>query len=161
ARVLVTAGSADKLTACRELGAEVAINYREDDFVEAVAQATDGRGADVILDVVGAKYLDRNIQSLATGGRLAIIGMLGGAKGELNIARLLAKRGRVMATGLRSRPLEEKAAIVASVRERVWPWIESGTVRPLVHATYPLEEAADAHRAMEKSNHIGKILLTL
>ncbi|CAN5383644.1 NAD(P)H-quinone oxidoreductase [soil metagenome] len=160
-RVIVTAGSAEKLAACRELGADVAINYREDDFVAEVAEATDGAGADVILDMVGAKYLDRNIQALATGGRLAIIGMLGGAKGELNIGALLGKRGRVMATGLRSRPVEDKAAIVASVRERVWPWIEAGTVRPLVHATYPLDQAAEAHRAMEEGQHIGKILLTI
>ncbi|MGB5935116.1 MAG: NAD(P)H-quinone oxidoreductase [Ornithinimicrobium sp.] len=160
-RVIVTAGSTEKLEACRELGAEVGINYREEDFVAEVARATDGHGADVILDMIGAKYLDRNIQALATGGRLAIIGMQGGAKGELNIGRLLAKRGHIMATGLRSRPVEEKAAIVASVRERIWPWIEAGTVRPLVHATYPLDQVADAHRAMEESQHIGKILLLL
>ncbi len=159
-RVIVTAGSEEKLDACRSLGADVGINYREQDFVEETMSATDGAGVDVILDVVGAKYLDRNLQALATGGRLVIIGMQGGAKGELDIARLLGKRGRIIATGLRSRPLDGKAEIVASVRERVWPLIEAGTIRPLVHATYPLDQAAEAHRAMEGSQHIGKILLT-
>ncbi|MGB3827892.1 MAG: NAD(P)H-quinone oxidoreductase [Ornithinimicrobium sp.] len=159
-RVIVTAGSADKLEACRTLGAEVGINYREQDFVAETMAVTDGAGANVILDVVGGAYLDRNVQTLATGGRLVIIGMQGGAKGELNIARLLGKRGRVIATGLRSRPVDDKASIVAAVRERVWPLIESGAIRPLVHATYPMDDAADAHRAMEGSQHIGKILLT-
>ncbi|MGB6022035.1 MAG: NAD(P)H-quinone oxidoreductase [Ornithinimicrobium sp.] len=159
-RVIVTAGSQEKLDACRDLGADVGINYREQDFVEETLSATDGAGADVILDVVGAAYLDRNLQALATGGRLVIIGMQGGAKGELNIARLLGKRGRIIATGLRSRGVEDKAGIVASVRERVWPLIEAGTIRPLVHETYPMDDAASAHRAMEGSQHIGKILLT-
>ena len=161
ARVLVTAGSAEKIEACRSLGADAGVNYRDEDFVDRVHQLTDGSGADVILDVVGAAYLDRNLQALATGGRLVIIGMQGGVKGELNIARLLGKRGRIIATGLRSRPVEDKASIVSAARERVWPLIEDGTVRPLVHATYPLEQVADAHRAMEESQHIGKILLTL
>lgn len=161
ARVIVTAGSAAKLRACADLGAEVGINYRDEDFVQRIEEVTDGSGADIILDMVGAKYLDRNIQSLAAGGRLVIIGMQGGAKGELNIGRLLGKRGRIIATGLRSRPQEQKAEIVAQVRERIWPWIERGTIRPLVHATYPLQSAADAHRAMEESQHIGKILLTV
>lgn len=160
-RVIVTAGSQAKLDACASLGADVGINYREDDFVEQTLTATGGHGADVILDVVGARYLDRNIQALATGGRLVIIGMQGGAKGELNIARLLSKRGRVIASGLRARPIEEKAEIVAAVRERVWPWIEGGTISPLVHATYPLAQAGEAHQAMEESLHIGKILLVL
>lgn len=160
-RVLVTAGSEEKLEACRALGADVGINYREQDFVEETMAATDGEGVDVILDVVGAAYLDRNLQALAFGGRLVIIGMQGGAKGELNIARLLAKRGRIIATGLRSRPLDDKARIVAAVRERIWPLIKAGKIRPLVHITYPLEKAGDAHRAMEESQHIGKILLTV
>ncbi|MGB3764298.1 MAG: zinc-binding dehydrogenase, partial [Ornithinimicrobium sp.] len=159
-RVIVTAGSEEKLDACRDLGADVGINYREQDFVEETLSATDGAGVDVILDVVGAAYLDRNLQALATGGRLVIIGMQGGAKGELNIARLLGKRGRIIATGLRSRGVEDKAGIVAAVRERVWPLIEAGTIRPLVHETYPMDDAASAHRAMEGSQHIGKILLT-
>ena len=157
-RVAVTAGSAEKLAACRDLGAEILINYRDEDFVERMTQAG---GADVILDVIGAKYLQRNVAALATGGRLVIIGMQGGTKGELDIAALLAKRGAVHATGLRARPLAEKAAIVAQVREHVWPLIEAGAVRPIVDHTRPLEQAADAHRDLQASGHIGKVLLTL
>lgn len=160
-RVIVTAGSQAKLDACTSLGADVGINYHEQDFVAEALATTDGTGVDVILDVVGAKYLDRNIQTLALEGRLVIIGMQGGAKGELNIARLLSKRGRIMTSGLRSRSIDEKAQIVAAVRERIWPWVAGGTILPLVHATYPLDQAAAAHRAMEDSQHIGKILLTL
>ncbi|WP_037601398.1 NAD(P)H-quinone oxidoreductase [Streptacidiphilus rugosus] len=158
ARVAVTAGSAEKLAACAELGADVLINYREQDFVEELAKLG---GADVILDVMGAKYLDRNIDALAFNGRLVIIGMQGGVTADLNIAKLMAKRGAVASTSLRARPLEEKAAIVASVREHVWPLIESGVVRPVVDRTFPLAEAADAHRLMESSTHIGKILLVV
>ncbi|HKJ11574.1 MAG TPA: NAD(P)H-quinone oxidoreductase [Ornithinimicrobium sp.] len=161
ATVVVTAGSTEKLRACRALGADAGINYRDEDFVERVQEITEGAGADVILDVVGAKYLDGNVRALAPGGRLVVIGLLGGVKGELNLARLLGKRGRISATSLRARSTPEKAAIVGAVRERVWPLIEAGTVRPLVHATYPLEQVAQAHRAMEDSQHIGKILLTL
>ncbi|MEV8600544.1 NAD(P)H-quinone oxidoreductase [Streptomyces griseoviridis] len=156
ARVVVTAGSAEKLAACRELGADVLVNYREQDFVEAVREFG---GADVILDVIGAKYLDRNVDALAVNGRLVIIGMQGGVKGELNIAKLMAKRAAVASTSLRARPLEEKAAVVASVREHVWPLIESGTVKPIVDRVLTLPEAAEAHRLMESSTHIGKILL--
>ena len=161
ARVAVTAGSAEKLEFCRSLGAEVLINYREEDFVDAVKAGTDGRGAGVILDNMGAKYLMRNVDTLADGGRLVIIGMQGGVKAELNIAALLRKRGAVIATALRSRSLAEKATIVAAVREHVWPLIEAGRVRPIVHATYPLDEVAAAHTELESSRHIGKILLTL
>ena len=157
-RVAVTAGSSEKLAACEALGAEVLINYREDDFVEAMKARG---GADVILDLVGAKYLARNIEALAPGGRLVIIGMQGGTKAELDIAALLAKRARVSATSLRTRPRAEKAAIVAGVRERVWPLVESGAVRPVIHATYPLVEAAEAHRELAASQHVGKVLLTL
>lgn len=158
ARVAVTAGSAEKLAACKALGAQTLINYREEDFVDAVA--AEG-GANVILDVVGAKYLSRNIDALAPNGRLVIIGMQGGTKAELDLAKLLAKRGQVTATSLRSRPLAEKAAIVREVRDTVWPLVESGAVRPIVHATYPLAQAADAHRELAASGHIGKVLLTL
>ncbi|MCA1781746.1 MAG: NAD(P)H-quinone oxidoreductase [Intrasporangiaceae bacterium] len=161
ARVAVTAGSADKLEACRSLGAEILVNYREQDFVEVVRTATDGAGAGVILDNMGAKYLMRNVETLADGGRLVIIGMQGGIKAELDIATLLRKRGAVIATALRSRSLAEKATIVAAVREHVWPLVESGRVRPIVHATYPIEEVSAAHEEMESSRHIGKILLTL
>jgi putative PIG3 family NAD(P)H quinone oxidoreductase len=157
ARVAATAGSARKLDACRELGADTLVNYREQDFV---AELGDG-GADVILDVVGAKYLARNVEALALNGRLVVIGLQGGAKAELNLGALLAKRAAVIATSLRARPQAEKAAIVAAVREHVWPLIEAGTVRPVVDRTFPLASAPEAHRVMERSEHIGKILLTL
>ncbi|MFE6777732.1 NAD(P)H-quinone oxidoreductase [Streptomyces sp. NPDC057702] len=160
ARVAVTAGSAEKLAACAELGADVLINYREQDFVTEVRAATGGAGADVILDIVGAKYLDANVRALAVNGRLAIIGLQGGAKGELNLGALLGKRGAVTATSLRGRPLAEKAAIVAAVREHVWPLIESGRVRAVVDRTLPMHQAPEAHRVVEGSTHVGKILLT-
>ncbi|KRV47393.1 NADPH:quinone oxidoreductase [Wenjunlia vitaminophila] len=155
ARVVATAGSPRKLSACRDLGADAVVNYREQDFVEELGR----QGADVILDVVGAKYLARNVDALAVNGRLVVIGLQGGAKGELNLGKLLAKRGAVIATSLRSRPLVEKAAIVAAVREHVWPLLEAGTVRPVVDRVYPMAEATDAHRLMESSEHIGKIVL--
>lgn len=161
ARVAVTAGSAEKLEFCKELGADILINYRDDDFVEKLKKATDGHGADVILDVIGAKYLDRNLSAMATNGRLVIIGMQGGVKGELNIGKLLAKRGAVIATSLRARPLEEKATIVASVREHIWPLVESGDVRPIVHTTLPLDEVKQAHQILQDSSHTGKVLLTV
>jgi putative PIG3 family NAD(P)H quinone oxidoreductase len=159
-RVITTAGSAEKLAVCESLGADVTINYRDQDFVEVVKEVSDGKGADVILDNMGASYLGRNIDALATEGRLVIIGMQGGVKGELNIGKLLAKRGAVIATSLRARPVEEKAAICASVVEHVWPLIADGSVRPVVHTRLPLEKAAEAHRMMESGDHIGKIMLT-
>lgn len=159
ARVLCTVGSAEKATAAACLGAERAIRYRDEDFVEVVRELTGGRGADVVLDNMGGSYLPRNVQVLATGGRLAIIGLQGGTKGELDIAALLTKRAAVHATSLRARPAAEKAAIVAGVREQVWPLVESGAVRPVVHAVLPLADVADAHRLMESSAHIGKIVL--
>ena len=160
AHVAVTAGSRAKLDFCRELGAEILVNYREDDFVEQVRAQSGGHGADVILDNMGAKYLARNVEVLATNGRLVTIGLMGGRKGELDLGTLLAKRGAVIATSLRARPASEKATIVAAVREHVWPLIESGDVRPVIHSLYPLAQAASAHREMEASTHIGKILLT-
>jgi len=159
-RVITTAGSQEKLDACRELGADVTIDYKEQDFVEEVAKATDGAGVDVILDNMGAKYLPRNVEALATEGRLVVIGLMGGAKGELDLGLLLRKRGAVIATSLRARPVEEKAAICASVVEHVWPLVADGAVRTLVHTTLPLEEAREGHRIMEASDHIGKIVLT-
>lgn len=159
AKVAVTAGTKEKLDFCGELGADILINYREQDFVEEIKKATDGAGADVILDNMGAKYLDRNVQSLATSGRLAIIGMQGGVKGELNIATLLNKRAAVTATSLRGRPAGEKSSIVAAVREHVWPLIAQGHVRPIVDRTVPMSDAAAAHRVLEESSHIGKVLL--
>lgn len=161
ARVAVTAGSTEKLDFCRELGADILINYREQDFVEELKEATDGHGADVILDNIGAKYLGRNVDALATSGRLVVIGMQGGRKGELDLGKLLAKRGAVIATSLRARPAEEKATIVASVREHVWPLIEKGAVRPIIHTTLPLDQVREAHRILEESSHIGKVLLTI
>ncbi|MER5402306.1 NAD(P)H-quinone oxidoreductase [Streptomyces sp. NPDC002599] len=159
AKVAVTAGTKEKLDFCAELGADILINYREQDFVEEIGRATSGAGADVILDNMGAKYLDRNVRALAVNGRLAIIGMQGGIKAELNIAALLSKRAAVSATSLRARPLSEKAAIVAAVREHVWPLIDSGHVRPVVDRELPMSDAAGAHRVLEESSHIGKVLL--
>ncbi|GAB3076316.1 MULTISPECIES: NAD(P)H-quinone oxidoreductase [unclassified Phycicoccus] len=160
ARVIVTAGSAAKLEACRELGAEVLVNYREQDFVEEVRAATGGAGADVILDNMGAKYLARNVEALATNGRLVVIGLQGGTKAELDLGLMLRKRAAVIATSLRARPADEKATIVAAVREHVWPLIESGRVRPVIHSRHALADAPSAHRELEESGHIGKILLT-
>jgi putative PIG3 family NAD(P)H quinone oxidoreductase len=158
AKVFTTAGTPEKLAVCADLGADVTINYRDEDFVE-VLQA-DG-GADVILDNMGAKYLSRNVDALATSGRLVIIGMMGGTKAELDINALLRKRGAVIATALRSRPLGEKAAICAEVVEHVWPLVADGTVVPVIHDRLPLAEVETAHRLMEDSGHVGKIVLTL
>ncbi|HEX7536245.1 MAG TPA: NAD(P)H-quinone oxidoreductase [Dermatophilaceae bacterium] len=160
ARIAVTAGTSDKLEACRELGAEILVNYREQDFVEVLSDATQGSGADVILDNIGAKYLARNVSALAVSGRLVIIGLQGGVKAELDLGALLRKSAAVIATSLRGRPAAEKAAIVAAVREHVWPLIESGQVKPIVHRTFPLAEAASAHRELESGANIGKVLLT-
>ncbi|MFF4539672.1 NAD(P)H-quinone oxidoreductase [Streptomyces aureus] len=159
AKVAVTAGTKEKLDFCAELGADILINYREQDFVEEIKQATGGAGPDVILDNMGAKYLDRNVRALAVNGRLAIIGMQGGIKAELNIATLLNKRAAISATSLRARPPAEKAAIVAAVREHVWPLIDAGHVRPVVDRELPMSDAAGAHRVLEESSHIGKVLL--
>ncbi|MFG2711267.1 NAD(P)H-quinone oxidoreductase [Streptomyces goshikiensis] len=161
ARVAVTAGGPEKLARCRELGADILIDYREQDFVAELRAATDGAGADVILDIVGAKYLGRNLDALAVNGRLAVIGLQGGVKGELNLGALLAKRAAITATSLRARPLGEKAAIVAAVREHVWPLVSTGRVAPVVHAAFPMRDAAEAHRVMESSAHVGKLLLTV
>ncbi len=158
AKIFTTAGSAEKLAVCVDLGADVTINYRDEDFVEVLK--TQG-GADVILDNMGAKYLARNVDALATSGRLVIIGMQGGTKAELDISALLRKRGSVIATALRSRPLEEKTAICAEVVENVWPLVADGSVVPVIHTRLPLTDVATAHQLMEDSGHIGKIILTL
>lgn len=160
ARVFTTAGSEDKLARCRELGAEVAISYRDQDFVEVVREATGGRGADVVLDNMGAKYLARNVDVLATEGRLVIIGMQGGSKAELDIGQLLSKRGAVIATTLRARPTEGKARICASVVEHVWPLVADGSIEPVVSAVLPLDDVAEAHRLIEGGDNVGKVLLT-
>lgn len=161
ARVAVTAGTAEKLARCAELGADVLVNYREDDFVERVREATDGRGADVVLDNMGASYLARNVDVLADGGRLVVIGLQGGTRAEVDLGLMLRKRVAVMATSLRARPAAEKATIVRQVRELVWPLLADGTVRPVVHSTFPLEEASRAHAVLEESSHVGKVLLTV
>ena len=159
ATVLVTVGSKEKAQRCVELGADAAIDYRNADFVERVHELTGGHGADVILDIMGASYLGRNVDALAINGRLVNIGMQGGSKAELDLGKLMRKRAAVLATTLRARPLEEKAAIVAAVREHVWPLVASGAFRVIVDRRVPLPDAADAHRAVEASDHVGKVLL--
>jgi putative PIG3 family NAD(P)H quinone oxidoreductase len=160
ARVFTTAGTPEKRELCVSLGAEVAIDYREEDFVEVVRERTDGAGADVILDNMGAAYLSRNVAALATEGRLVVIGLQGGTKAELDLNALLRKRAAILATTLRARPAAEKAAICASVVEHVWPLVADGSVRPIVHSTMSLESASGAHALMESGEHTGKILLT-
>jgi putative PIG3 family NAD(P)H quinone oxidoreductase len=157
--VYATAGTARKVAVCRSLGAQVAINYREEVFDERIATETGGQGVDVILDNMGAAYLGRNVASLGLGGRLIVLGLQGGVKGELNLGALLAKRATVHAAGLRGRSLLEKAAIVAETQANVWPLIESGAVRPVIDRVLNLDDAAEAHRLVESSEHIGKVLL--
>ena len=159
ARVLATAGSAAKCAACETLGAVRAINYREEDFVAAVRGATGARGADVILDLVGGPYLQRNLDCLAVEGRLVLIAVMGGIKGEVNLASLMSRRQTLTGSTLRSRPVAAKAVICDALRARVWPQFAGGTLRPVIHAAYPLAEAAAAHRVMESSAHVGKLLL--
>ncbi len=159
ARVACTAGTPAKLARCRELGADLAINYADDDFVSAISDFTGGRGADVILDIMGASYLSRNVTALAPGGALVVIGLQGGTRAELDLNALLRKRASVHATSLRARPLSEKAAIVTAVRDQVWPLISSGHIHPVIDRTLPLAQAAQAHRLIEAGDHVGKILL--
>ena len=161
-RVAVTAGSAEKLAICRDLGADVTINYRDEDFVERIRAETDGAGADVILDLMGGSYLKRNVDALAADGGLVVIGFQGGLKGELNFGALMAKRASVMSTGLRSRPVDGpsgKGAVVESVVANVWPLIADGRVRPIIGAELPIERAAEAHRLLESGAAHGKVLL--
>jgi putative PIG3 family NAD(P)H quinone oxidoreductase len=158
-RVFTTAGTARKLQACRELGADVAINYREEEFEQRIAAETNRAGVDLILDNMGAKYLPRNIKSLGIGGRLIVLGLQGGVVGELDLGALLGKRATVHAAGLRGRPLAQKAAIVASTQAFVWPQLASGAVRPVIDRVLALEDAVEAHRLVESSEHIGKVLL--
>jgi putative PIG3 family NAD(P)H quinone oxidoreductase len=159
AKVATTVGSEDKAETCRRLGADLTVNYREQDFVEEVRRLDDS-GADVVLDHIGAKYLARNVDVLATEGRLVMIGMMGGRKAELDLGALMGKRGALIATLLRPRPPEGKAAIVASVEENVWPLVADGTVRPIIHTTVPLSEVGRAHQIVEESSHVGKVLIT-
>ena len=159
ARVFATAGTAEKCAACEALGAERAFNYREGDFVAAARAATEGRGVDLILDMVGGDYLQRNIETLALEGRLVQIGQLAGTKSQINTTPVLQRRLTITGSTLRPRSIAQKAAIARAVREHVWPLFESGAVRVLVHATFPLAAAADAHRMMESSVHTGKLVL--
>jgi len=158
-RVLATAGSAQKCAACEELGADRAINYRTEDFVAVVKEATEGRGVNVILDMVGGEYIDRELKCLADDGRLVIIAMLGGAKANVNLNEILRRRLTLTGSTLRPRPIAFKGAIASSLREKVWPHIESGAIRPVIYRIFPLAEAAHAHLLMESSEHIGKIVL--
>jgi putative PIG3 family NAD(P)H quinone oxidoreductase len=161
ATIAVTAGTPEKLERCADLGAHVTINYRDEDFVEKLRGATDGRGADVILDNMGAKYLSRNIDALAPDGRLVIIGMQGGSKAEINLGALLPKRGTVTAKSLRGRPPAQKADICAAVVREVWPVIADGQVRPVVDRVLPMSEPGEAHSVVESSTHVGKVLLAV
>ncbi|KAG9452737.1 hypothetical protein H6P81_005641 [Aristolochia fimbriata] len=158
-RVFVTAGNEDKLAFCKDLGADICINYKTEDFVARVKEETGGKGVDVILDNIGGPYFQRNLDSLNVGGRLFIVGFQGGAAAEVNLAPILAKRLTVQAAGLRTRSLENKADIVNEVEKNVWPAIAAGKVKPIVYKSFTLSEAAEAHKLMESSGHIGKILL--
>jgi putative PIG3 family NAD(P)H quinone oxidoreductase len=161
ARVAVTAGSPAKLERCAELGAEVLVDYREQDFVDVVRGATGGRGADVVLDNMGAAYLQRNVDVLATGGRIQVIGLQGGVKGELNLGALMGKRAQVRGTTLRARPVDEKAAICARVAAEAWPLVADGRIRAVIDRVVPMSDAAEAHRAIESGDHVGKVLLAV
>lgn len=161
-RVAVTAGSASKLELCKELGADILINYREEDFVERAREATDGAGVDVILDIMGAAYLDRNVDALANDGRVVIIGMQGGIMAELNIAKLMGKRAGVIGTTLRARPAtgpSSKADVVQATVDNVWPMIADGRVKPVIGAEFPIQEAAAAHELLNSGDVSGKVLL--
>ncbi|OUS08875.1 NAD(P)H-quinone oxidoreductase [Rhodobacterales bacterium 52_120_T64] len=159
ARVFATAGSAEKCAKCVELGAELAINYNDEDYVSVVKDATNGRGVDLILDMVGGTYIARNIRALAVDGRLAMIAFLGGPKAEINFAQIMAKRITVTGSTLRPRSIQDKAVIAEALREIVWPMIEAGRIAPVMDSTFSLDQAADAHRRIESSGHIGKIVL--
>ena len=159
ARVFTTAGNADKCAACEALGAERAINYRDEDFVAVVRDLTDQAGVDLVLDMVGGDYLPRNIDALAVDGRHVSIAVLGGAVATFNIQAMMVKRLTLTGSTLRPRSVADKAAIAHSLRTKVWPLLESGTVKPVIHATFPLAEAAKAHALMESGTHIGKIVL--
>jgi len=161
ARVIVTAGSGDKCQACLDLGADAAINYRNEDFVERIAELTDEKGVDVILDMIGGDYLPRNLKSMAVDGRLVQIALQHGPKVEMNLLPVMLKRLTITGSTLRPRSIEEKAKIAQALLDQVWPFLDSGAVKPLVHARFNLAEAAEGHRMMEQSNHIGKIVLVM
>ncbi len=162
AAAFVTAGSAEKASACLKLGAELAINYKSEDFVEAVRQKTDDKGVDVILDMVGGPYLARNLQCLALDGRLAVIATQGGSRADLDLVQLLKKRARILGSTMRARTAAEKGAVAEALRQHVWPSLaERRTIRPIVDATFPLLDAAKAHARLDEGGHIGKIILTV
>ena len=161
ARVFATAGSDEKCAACERLGAECAVNYKKEDFAAVVMSLTAGRGVDVILDMVGAPYFSRNVDLLALEGRLLQIAVLHGAKAEINLVRLLRQRITITGSTLRSRSVDEKGVIADAVEKSVWPLVEAGKIRPVIYATLPLKQAAEAHRLMESGSHIGKIVLTV
>jgi NADPH2:quinone reductase len=160
AKVFTTAGSAEKCTACETLGADLAINYREADFVERVKEATGGKGVDFILDMVGGDYVQRNLNCVAEDGRIHQIAFLGGPKATLDLTRLMVRRITLTGSTLRPRPVSVKAQLARGLEEQVWPMLAGGKIKPLIDSTFALEEAADAHRRMESSAHIGKIILT-
>lgn len=160
ARVATTAGGPQRSQRCRDVGAEVVIDHRAQDFVEVVRDVTDGRGVDVVLDVIGGAYLERNVRALATGGRLVVIGLQRGRRGEIDLALVMSRRARITGTLLRARAAAEKAQIVADVRARPWTWLDDGRLRPVIHARLPLEEAAVAHELMDSGQVFGKVLLT-
>jgi putative PIG3 family NAD(P)H quinone oxidoreductase len=157
--VACTAGTPEKLARCRELGADLAISYRDQDFTEAVLDFTGGRGADVILDIMGAPYLAGNLAALATWGRLMVLSIRGGGRGEVDLGLLMQKRGSIFAATLRARPPDEKAEVVAATRQHVWPLVGTGQVSPVIWRVLPMAEAAEAHRLLEAGQHFGKILL--
>jgi NADPH2:quinone reductase len=161
ARVFATAGSADKVQACQKLGAIRGINYHTEDFVEVMRKETAGNGVDVILDMVAGSYVARNLDIAALEGRVVVISLIGGSRAEINMGLILSKRLTLTGSTLRVRTVAQKAVVAEAVLKNVWPLLESGRVRPVIHATFPLAEASEAHRLMETSNHIGKIVLTV
>jgi putative PIG3 family NAD(P)H quinone oxidoreductase len=161
ARVFATAGSAEKVAACERLGAAKGINYRTEDFVEVIRQETGGKGVDIVLDMVAGKYVERNIDASAVEGRIVCIAFLGGMRAEINISKIMMKRLTLTGSTLRSRTVAQKAAVAAAVLKNVWPLLRAGRARPVIHATFPLAQASEAHRLMESSRHIGKIVLTV
>ena len=161
ARVFATAGSVEKCAACERLGAERAINYRETDFVAAIKDATGGQGVDVVLDMIGGDYLPRNMDALAMDGRMVSIAVMGGVKAQINILTMMQRRLTLTGSTLRTRPVAEKGAIAAALKQHVWPLLESGTLSPLIHATFPLRDAAAAHVVMESGAHVGKLVLVV
>ena len=161
ARVFATAGSEEKARACERFGAARGIDYRTEDFVEVIRQETAGRGVDLILDMIGGSYLARNLEAAAVEGRLVIISLIGGARAEINLLTIMSKRLTLTGSTLRARSVAQKAAVAEAVHRNVWPLLSAGRVRPIIHATFPLAEASEAHRLMETSRHIGKIVLTI